>query len=236
MNPTAPSLRQIPVLLRGDTDAVASWTETATPARVALWLAVTIGGSAAFGAAMGWWRAPEQALFTAVKLPLVLLLTALGNALLNAMLAPLLGVNIGLRQSLLAVLMSFTIAGAILGGVAPLLAFVIWNAPPLAHAASAGTTHAFILLTIVVAIAFAGIAANVRLLRLLARLGGGAGEARRVLFAWLTVNLFLGSQLSWVLRPFIGSPGLPVQFLRDDPLKGSFYEAVFYSLRRLFDS
>ena len=45
---------------------------------------------------------------------------------------------------------------------------------------------------------------------LLARLGGGAGEARRVLFAWLTVNLFLGSQLSWVLRPFIGSPGLPV--------------------------
>ncbi len=226
--------RQIPTLLRGETESVAPWTDTASPARVGTWLAVTVGGSAAFGAAMGWWRAPEQALFTAVKLPLVLLFTALGNALLNAMLAPLLGVNIGLRQSLLAVLMSFTIAGAILGGVAPLLAFVIWNAPPLAQSASAGTTHAFILLTIVAAIAFAGIAANLRLLRLLERLGGTASVARRVLFAWLSINLFLGSQLAWILRPFVGSPGLPVQFLRDEPLKGSFYEAVFYSLRRLF--
>ena len=234
MNLAGPSLRQIPVLLRGDSDAVAPWTEAVAPARVALWLVVTIGGSAAFGAAMGWWRAPEQALYTATKLPLVLLFTALGNALLNAMLAPLLGVNIGLRQSLLAVLMSFTIAGAILGGVAPLLAFVIWNAPPLARAASAGTTHAFILLTIVAAIAFAGIATNVRLLRLLERLGGRASVARRVLCAWLAVNLFLGSQLAWILRPFVGSPGLPVQILRDDLLQGSFYEAVFYSLRRLF--
>jgi hypothetical protein len=233
MNSAAFSIRQVPVLLRGETEAVAPWTEAVAPARIATWLAVTVLGSSAFGAAMGWWRAPEQALFTAVKLPLVLLFTALGNALLNAMLAPLLGVNIGLRQSLLAVLMSFTIAGAILGGVAPLLAFVIWNAPPLARSASAGTTHAFILLTIVAAIAFAGVAANLRLLRLLERLGGGASVARRVLFAWLLVNLFLGSQLAWILRPFVGSPGLPVQFLRDEPLKGSFYEAVFYSLRRL---
>lgn len=236
MNSAAFSFRQVPTLLRGDTESVAPWTDTASPARVATWLAVTVLGAAAFGAAMGWWRAPEQALFTAVKLPLVLLLTALGNALLNAMLAPLLGVNIGLRQSLLAVLMSFTIAGAILGGVAPLLAFVIWNAPPLARSASAGTTHAFILLTIVAAIAFAGIAANLRLLRLLERLGGGAGVARRVLFAWLSANLFFGSQLAWMLRPFVGSPGLPVQFLRDEPLKGSFYEAVWFSLGRLFGS
>ncbi len=230
----ASSLEEIPLLLRGETAAVAAWTQSASRARVALWLAVTVGGAAAFGAALGWWRAPEQALYTAVKLPLVLLSTALGNALLNAMLAPLLGVNIDLRQSLLAVLMSFTIVGAILGGVAPLLAFVIWNAPPLERSASAGATHAFILLTIVAAIAFAGIAANVRLLRLLARLGGGAANARRVLAAWLAVNLFLGSQLAWMLRPFIGTPGLPVQFLRDDPFKGGFYDAVFYALRRLF--
>lgn len=236
MNSAALQFRQVPVLLRGETESVAPWTDTASPARVATWLAVTVLGSVAFGAAMGWWRAPDQALFTAVKLPLVLLFTALGNALLNAMLAPLLGVNIGLRQSLLAVLMSFTIAGAILGGVAPLLAFVIWNAPPLARSASAGTTHAFILLTIVAAIAFAGVAANLRLLRLLERLGGSASVARRVLFAWLSVNLFFGSQLAWILRPFVGSPGLPVQFLRDEPLKGSFYEAVFYSLGRLLGS
>jgi LmbE family N-acetylglucosaminyl deacetylase len=40
--------------------------------------------------------------------------------------------------------------------------------------------------------------------------------AWRVISAWLAANLFLGSQLSWILRPFIGSPGLPVEFLRHD--------------------
>lgn len=230
------ALREIPALLRGDPTATAAWTETVSGARVATWLAVTIAGSAAFGAAMGWWREPHQALYTAAKFPLVILLTTLGNALLNAMLAPLLGVNLSLRQSLLAVLMSFTIASAILGAAAPLLAFAIWNAPPLAHAARAGATHAFILLTIVAVIAFAGIAANLRLLRLLRHLSGSAAAARRVLCAWLAGNLFLGSQLSWVLRPFIGSPGLPLEFLRADPFKGSFYEAVFHSLTRLFNS
>ena len=99
----ASSLAEIPILLRGETVAVAAWTQSASRVRVALWLAVTVGGSAAFGAALGWWRAPEQALYTAVKLPLVLLSTALGNALLNAMLAPLLGLNLGFRQSLLAI-------------------------------------------------------------------------------------------------------------------------------------
>lgn len=234
MNAAATRFREIPTLLRGDPATTAAWTQTVSGARVATWLAVTIAGSAAFGAAMGWWREPHQALYTAAKFPLVILLTTLGNALLNAMLAPLLGVNLSLRQSLLAVLMSFTIASAILGAAAPLLAFVIWNAPPLTPAASAGATHAFILLTIVAAIAFAGLAANVRLLRLLRHLSGSQAAARRVLFAWLAGNLFLGSQLSWVLRPFIGSPGLPVEFLRDDPFKGSFYESVFHSVGRLF--
>ena len=63
------------------------------------------------------WRAPLQALYTAIKFPLIILLTTLGNGLLNAMLAPLLGVNLGLRQTLLAVFMSFTIAAAILGAL-----------------------------------------------------------------------------------------------------------------------
>jgi hypothetical protein len=57
--------------------------------------------------------------------------------------------------------------------------------------------------------------------------------ARRVLFAWLAGNLFLGSQLSWILRPFIGSPTLPVEFLRDAAFNGNFYETVFRSALRL---
>ena len=229
------SRSEIAVLLRGEVNQVAPWTQTADPRRVLLWVLVTVAGAGAFGAAMGWWRAPEQALYNAVKFPLVILLTSLGTALLNAMLAPLLGVNIGLRQSVLAVLMSFTIAGAILGGFAPLLGFAVWNLPPLEDKANASQAHAFIMLTIVAAIAFAGIAANLRLLRLLRRLGGGNTQALRVLFAWLASNLLLGSQLSWILRPFIGTPSMPVQFLRDQAFKGSFFESVYYALMRLLD-
>lgn len=41
-------------------------------------------------------------------------------------------------------------------------------------------------------------------------------------------------QLAWTLRPFIGSPRLAVQFLRADPLRGNFYEAVLRAIEHLF--
>jgi hypothetical protein len=75
----------------------------------------------------------------------------------------------------------------------------------------------------------------VRLLQLLLDLSGNAATARRVLFAWLSGNLFLGSQLSWIFRPFIGSPALPVEFFRVEAFHGNFYETVFQSLLRLLN-
>jgi hypothetical protein len=54
------------------------------------------------------------------------------------------------------------------------------------------------------------------------------------LYAWLAGNLFLGSQLSWILRPFIGSPEMRVEFLRKTAFDGNFYETVFRALRHLF--
>ena len=148
-----------------------------------------------------------------------------------AFLAPLLGLNIGLRQSFLAILVSFTIASAILGAFSPLLAFVIWNAPPLAAGAQQWrATYNSILLLQVIVIAFAGVAANLRLVQLLRRLSRNPAIAHRVLFAWLAGNFFFGSQLTWILRPFIGSPGLPVEFVRHEAFHGNFYETVFQSL------
>ena len=86
----------------------------------------------------------------------------------------------------------------------------------------------------VVVIAFAGIVGNLRLSQLLRQLSGNAAVARRVLLAWLAGNFFFGSQLTWILRPFIGSPGLEVEFLRKTAFQGSFYETVFRSLLQLF--
>lgn len=233
MNTSVQSWEEIKVLLRGEAVAVALWTREIDRKRLGTWMTTAVLGAGLFGAAMGWWRAPEQALYTAVKFPLVVLLTMLGNGALNGMLAPLLGVNIGFRQSLQAVTVSFVIAATILGSLSPLLAALIWNTPPLERPAEAGGAHAFILLAIVLFVAFAGLVANLRLLQLLEALSGSRSAARRVLVAWLAGNLLLGSQISWILRPFIGSPGLPVQFLRDDPMRGGFFAAVAHSIQRL---
>ncbi|SRR5258706_4717896 len=228
--------RNLSVLLRGDPKALRDWIDRWDAHRLALCVGVIIVGAGLYGAAMGCWRAPLQALFVAIKFPLIILLTTLGNALLNAMLAPLLGLNITLRQSFLAVLMSFTIVSAILGSFSPLAAFLVWNSPPMSANMQLSTAaYTVIQLTHVGVIAFAGIVGNLRLVQLLRQLSGNAATARRILFAWLAGNLLFGSQLSWILRPFIGSPGLDIEFLRKTAFQGNFFETVFGSLRRLIN-
>lgn len=225
---------EIPALLGGDPRRLGGTGANWGIRRALVCVAVICVGAGLYGAAMGSWRSPVQAGFNLVKFPLLLLATALGNALLNGMVAPLLGLNLPFRQSFLLVLMSFTVASLILGSFAPIVLFIVLNTPSLAGPAPVSpANYAFVLLTQVALIAFAGVVANVRLVRLLEALGGSARLARRVLFAWLAGNLFLGSQLSWILRPFIGSPGLPVQFMREDALHGNFYEAVFRALGHL---
>jgi hypothetical protein len=150
-----------------------------------------------------------------------------------------LGLRLHFRQSFLAILASFALASAILGSFSPIAAFVIWNSPPLTVGANDwstnSATHAAILLLLVGVIAFAGIASNLRLLQLLRALAGDSATSWRVLLAWLAGNLFMGSQLSWVLRPFIGNPAMPVEFLRADAFHGNFYETVFRSTVQLFN-
>lgn len=227
--------RSLGALLRGEVSALTAWTANWRATHFARDVTLIVVGAGLFGAALGFWRDPGQALYAGIKLPFIMLLTATANALLNGMLAPLLGLRIAFRQSFLAILASFALAAAILGAFSPLAAFIIWNAPPLTEGANNSNTHAAILLVLVIVIAFAGIAANVRLLQLLRSLAGGRRGAVRVLFAWLAANLFFGSQLSWILRPFIGSPHLPVEFLRGDAFNGNFFEAVFSSAVRFFN-
>ncbi len=225
---------ELSALLRGETEALSAGSAGWNSRRFALHLAVIILGAGCYGAAMGWWRDPQQALYVAIKFPFIILLTTLGNALINAMLAPLLGLNIPFRQSFCAIVIGFTITAAILGAFSPLLAFVVWNAPAMTPGMTPGSTYDFILLGHVAVIALAGVTGNLRLFQLLALLGGNRSTALRVLFAWLAGNLFLGSQFSWILRPFIGSPTLPVEFLRANALHGNFYEAVGHALQQIF--
>ncbi len=224
----------IPALLRGDSQVLAPLILN-PPAR--LWsalLAMVVLGAGAYGVAVGSWRGGWQPLYTGIKLPAILLLTAAGNAGLNAMLAPLLGLNLHIRQSLAAVLASFAISAVILGAVAPVVAFQIFNLPGIdADWSARGQSFDTIQATQVLAIAFAGIAGTFRLLQLLNTLSGSEAVANRVLFGWLMGNFLLGTQITWILRPYFGSHALPVEFLRTNPLEGNFFETIWYSTQQL---
>lgn len=229
------SLQQIPVLLRGEVDSISRWLGKPDVQRAALCVLVISVGAGLYGGAVGLWRSPIQAGYNAMKFPLIVLLTTLANALINGMFAPLLGLNLRFRQSLLAVLMSFTIAAVVLGSFSPVVLFMVWNTPALGtDPAAAAGAHSFLLVSQVALIAFAGVAGNLRLWQLLRQAGGSDHVAFQVMVAWLASNLFLGSQISWMLRPFIGAPQMPVEFMREDAFAGSFYEILFAAIGRLF--
>jgi hypothetical protein len=222
-------------LLSGDPEDLRRWLTDPGLTGAAFCVVTAFLGAGLYGATVGLWRAPLQSLYTAIKFPLLILLTAAGNALLNGLLAQLLGSSLSFRQTSRAILMSFALTGLILGGLMPVSLFVLYNTPPLASRATL-LGHSLTLLTHVAFIASAGVIANRRLFGLLTTLCPNRVIASRVLFGWLAGNLLLGSQLAWVLRPFIGSPALKIEFLRPDPLRGNFYEAVWHALRHLLFS
>jgi len=216
------ALRQ---LCQARPDVLANWLEDDAHK---LWLSIglLIIGGAIYGGSLGFWRSPLQGLYVAIKFPLLLGLIALGSALINGMLAQLLGAPISFRQSLLAVLMSFALLAVILAAFTPLSLFLLYHLPAIGSAQQ-NFGHSVYLLVNTGVIAFAGVIANLQLYRLLKHLCPQRQQAAQILCAWLGINLFLGAQLSWNLRPFFGTPQLPVRFLREDPFAGSFYETIF---------
>ena len=226
--------KSIGVFLRAEPERVREWIQFRSGNLIGFCVAAIVIGAGSYGAAMGCWRDSWQALYTAIKLPLVILLTTLGNGLLNGMLAPLLGLNVTFRQSLAAVLISFAVTAMVLGALSPVAFFIICNTPPL----TAGTTltspeYVLLQLTLAGFVALAGVLGNLQLLPLLRQWAGNTATARNVLLAGLTGNLFLGSQISWVLRPFIWEAIRPVEFIGTGSFHGSFFETVFKAAGQL---
>lgn len=225
--------RELSALLRGAPDDLRAWIDQ--PDRHRLWLCLLVisGAFALYGFTVGFWRDPLMGLYVAVKMPALIFLTLAGNGLLNGMLGILLGSGLGFRQSLMAQLMSFTIAALVLGALAPVTFFMALNAPA-ADAPNASNAHSHFLVAHTLLIAMAGIFANLHLARLLLVVTPtGSRTAAPTLFAWLAGNAFLGAQLSWIMRPFFGTPSIEVAFLRPHPFDGTFYETVWRSLQKI---
>ncbi len=234
MTPRDENPNSMGALLRAEVQTIRDWIVQRTASLA--WFCVTaiVVGAGLYGAAIGSWREPLQALYTGIKLPLAMLLTTLGNGLLNSMLAPLLGLNVTLRQSFVLVLFGFAVTAILLGALSPVALFLVWNTPPLNTATRLSSPeYGFLQLTLAFIVAIAGVTGCARLWPLLREWAGSARVGSKVLVAWLATNLLLGSQICWVLRPFIWDPAGPVRFIGREYFRGSFFETVFEALRRL---
>ncbi len=211
-------------LCRAEPDELAGWLEPGSGS-LALCFLLLVLGSGVYGFSVGLWRDPLMGLYVGLKFPLIVLITALINAVINGMLAQILGTGLTFRQSFIAVMISFALLALILGSLTPVSLFLWFNLPPMGSAATQ-TAHSVLLLFHVALIAAAGVGVNIRFFSLLRRVCGGGMKALQVLGAWLVLNMIVGCQVSWNMRPFVGSPGLPVRFLREHPFDGSFYENI----------
>jgi len=226
-------LQQLSPLLRGASGDLASWLHTPERARIKLCLLTILLGFGVYGLTVGLWRSPLMGVFVSFKMPGLIFLTILCNGLLNGMLGAVLGSGLGFRQSLAAQLLSFSIAAVVLASLTPVTYFLTTNAPSSGDI-NASTTHTYFLIGHTFLIAFAGILANLHLAKILIATVPNRRVAALTLISWLLGNAFVGAQLSWILRPFYGTPSIEVAFLRDHPFDGTFYEVVWRSLEQIF--
>jgi hypothetical protein len=171
-------------------------------------------GMALVGAALGAYRGGAQIAFAAIKLPLVMLLTAALCAPTLTALQLALGRPASLLRDLALVVTALAFGTLVLCAQAPLFLLLATLRLPY---------HEAILLT-VACFAVGGLAS----VSVLAR--GIGPRSFVVLGVLLAVFAVVGSQMSWTLRPYLVRPrSESVPFLRD--LEGSLWESLGQSLR-----
>jgi hypothetical protein len=176
--------------------------------------------SCCYGAAMGTFGglAPErllQVLFSALKLPLLLSATFLLGLPAFFVLNTLLGVRADFADALRALVRSQAGLAVVLVSLAPYT--LLW------YQSSAYYPVAILINGLMFAIA-SGVGQAI-LRRGYRPLIARAAIHRTLLRIWLVLYVFVGIQMAWVLRPFIGTPGMAVRFFREDSW-GNAYLAV----------
>ena len=183
---------------------------------------------ALYGTVLAGWRSPLLAGYVAAKLPALFLGTAGLVAAFNWMTAVLWGSGLSFKSTVFVVFAAMAIGGWILLALVPIALFFLFTG--VAYAGSAAElrfAHNSILMTHVVLLACAGVFGNLALLHGLRHIVRPRCPVAGLFGAWLAAFALVGCQLSWILRPFVGSPFFPVVFLRPDALDRNFYEFVF---------
>lgn len=202
-------------LLRGAPSA-------APTARQCVWLGAS--GCALAGAALGITSDPRLALFAAFKVPLLIALSALLCLPSFFVVNTVLGLRDDFPAACRGLLAAQATLGLCLGSLAPVLVFL------------AASLHDPYLLTLCDAGLFATAtwAAQTVLARHYAPLIAKDPRHRQCLRGWLLLFAFTAIQLAWVLRPFRGTEGFPVQFLRPEAFEQNAYLVLLDHVVKLF--
>ncbi|MCP5096095.1 MAG: actin-binding WH2 domain-containing protein [Chloroflexi bacterium] len=177
---------------------------------------------ALYGAVMGSTHSLWQALSSGVKLPVLFLATLIICAPTLYFFNVLFGSNQSLTQNVTLILTAITVTAVLLLSFAPITLFFLLTT----------SQYQFFKLLNVIIFSLSGVMGVVFLsqgMRIVAGDGDGGEQGRRwVLRLWMFLYAFVGSQLAWTIRPFIGAPSIDFELFRQ--LGGNFYTNIFASI------
>jgi len=177
---------------------------------------------ALYGAVMGSTHSLWQTLSSAVKLPLLFLATLVVCAPTLYFFNLIFGSNQSLAQNVTLILAAITVTAVLLLSFAPIVLFFLLTT----------SGYQFFKLLNVGVFTVAGLVGVTFLsqgMRVVSAGGKeGAGARRNVVRLWILIYAFVGSQMAWTLRPFIGAPSMQFELFRQ--LGGNFYANIFVSI------
>lgn len=191
---------------------------------------------ALYGAVLGASSDWRQSLLSAVKLPMLFFVT-LAICLPTLYLFNLVfGAKLSVRQAMALICVGITVIAMLSVAFAPISLFFLVTAP---H-------YSFFKLLNVAILALTGLVGlrflvnGMRAMNAPAKPpkpeAGPVAPARSanmgLLYVWIVVFGFVGTQLAWTLRPFVGSPGEKFEYFRT--IEGNFYVDIVKTLGNLF--
>lgn len=179
--------------------------------------------AAIFGATLGFYALNLQIVFAALKAPILIFGTV--AICLPALFTfnVLLGSKLSFKQTTAMLSVTAYIMATVLVSLALIVLFFIVSS----------SSKNFILLLNVAAFGIAGLF-GVRMLWTgmdYLTIKSGYEPNRQIIQTWTLIYIFVGTQLAWILRPFIGEPGETILFRQ---MGGNFYQAVFHAFISLF--
>jgi hypothetical protein len=192
------------------------------------WLIATILiAGPLYGAVMGSYAFSSaerllMVLYAAIKMPLLIGVTGLLCLPGFFVLSTVLGLRDAFGRSLRAILTSQGVMAVVLLSLAPITRLMYWS----------GVSHTQAILTNAAMFSLATAAAQIVLWRLYRPLIAMDRRHLAMLWTWVLLYAFVGMQMGWMLRPFIGTPDKDVTFFRDEPFSNA-YVVIFEMIVRL---